>query len=70
MSTTMTTSTAAPLNVATVTQYLTSQTSLAASLTGSGKRRVVLLRSAPEWDGPAEPVWGRHDRDRQLGAWG
>ncbi|WP_055487733.1 BREX-2 system phosphatase PglZ [Streptomyces sp. WMMB 322] len=54
----MTTSVAAPVNAATVTQYLTSQTSLAASLTGSDKRRVVLLRSAPEWDGPAEPVWG------------
>ncbi|MFI6929313.1 BREX-2 system phosphatase PglZ [Streptomyces sp. NPDC050287] len=48
------------LNTATVTQYLSSQSSLAASLTGdgAGRRRVVLLRSAPQWDGPAEPAWG------------
>ncbi|MFI1952983.1 BREX-2 system phosphatase PglZ [Streptomyces xinghaiensis] len=48
------------LNTATVTQYLSSQTSLAASLTGGGggRRRAVLLRSAPRWDGPAEPAWG------------
>ncbi|MFF0299820.1 BREX-2 system phosphatase PglZ [Streptomyces sp. NPDC004562] len=48
------------LNTATVTQYLSSQSSLAASLTGDGegRRRVALLRSAPQWDGPAEPVWG------------
>ncbi|MER6411969.1 BREX-2 system phosphatase PglZ [Streptomyces humidus] len=48
------------LNTATVTQYLSSQSSLAASLAGDGggRRRVVLLRSAPQWDGPAEPVWG------------
>ncbi|MEU2447310.1 BREX-2 system phosphatase PglZ [Streptomyces althioticus] len=49
------------LNTATVTQYLSSQSSLAASLMGEGeggRRRVVLLRSAPQWDGPAEPVWG------------
>ncbi|GAB2930075.1 BREX-2 system phosphatase PglZ [Streptomyces heilongjiangensis] len=47
------------LNTATVTQYLSSQSSLAASLTreGGGRRRVVLLRSAPQWDGPAEPAW-------------
>lgn len=48
------------LNTATITQYLSSQSSLAASLTGDGggRRRVVLLRSAPQWDGPAEPAWG------------
>ncbi|MFF4399078.1 BREX-2 system phosphatase PglZ [Streptomyces sp. NPDC001480] len=48
------------LNTATVTQYLSSQSSLAASLAGEGggRRRVVLLRSAPQWDGPAEPAWG------------
>ncbi|MFF1302883.1 BREX-2 system phosphatase PglZ [Streptomyces sp. NPDC058307] len=48
------------LNTATVTQYLSSQSSLAASLTadGGGRRRVVLLRSVPRWDGPAEPAWG------------
>jgi hypothetical protein len=58
------TATAAPgavrLNTATVAQYLSSQSSLAACLMrdGEGRRRVVLLRSAPQWDGPAEPVWG------------
>ncbi|MFC8066120.1 BREX-2 system phosphatase PglZ [Streptomyces sp. NPDC057293] len=48
------------LNTATVTQYLSSQSSLAASLTGDdeGRRRVALLRSAPHWEGPAEPLWG------------
>ncbi|MBQ0985603.1 BREX-2 system phosphatase PglZ [Streptomyces sp. F63] len=46
------------LNPATVTQYLSSQTSLAAALRGGDRRRVVLLRSEPVWDGPAEPVWG------------
>ncbi|QIJ65200.1 BREX-2 system phosphatase PglZ [Streptomyces sp. JB150] len=48
------------LNTATVTQYLSSQTSLEDSLTRAdgGRRRVVLLRSTPQWDGPAEPVWG------------
>ncbi|MFJ9746178.1 BREX-2 system phosphatase PglZ [Streptomyces chartreusis] len=60
----MTDTVAAPgavrLNTATVTQYLSSQSSLAAALTGEGggRRRVVLLRSAPQWDGPAEPAWG------------
>ncbi|MFE2164534.1 BREX-2 system phosphatase PglZ [Streptomyces sp. NPDC059447] len=46
------------LNLATVTQYLSSQSSLAASLGGEGRRRAVLLRSAPQWEGPAEPSWG------------
>ncbi|MGW2641546.1 BREX-2 system phosphatase PglZ [Streptomyces sp. NPDC001348] len=48
------------LNTATVTQYLSSQSSLADSLAGDGggRRRVVLLRSAPRWDGPAAPAWG------------
>ncbi|MFE0728937.1 BREX-2 system phosphatase PglZ [Streptomyces antibioticus] len=48
------------LNTATVTQYLSSQSSLADSLTGDGggRRRVVLLRSVPQWDGPSEPAWG------------
>ncbi len=35
------------LNLATVTQYLSSQKSLAASLTGDGRRQAVLLRSRP-----------------------
>ncbi|WP_328772071.1 BREX-2 system phosphatase PglZ [Streptomyces sp. NBC_00286] len=47
------------LNTATITQYLSSQSHLAASLTGEdGRRRIILLRSAPQWDGPAEPAWG------------
>ncbi|MGW1705034.1 BREX-2 system phosphatase PglZ [Streptomyces sp. NPDC002206] len=47
------------LNTATVTQYLSSQPQLAASLRPGGeeRRRVVLLRSAPQWDGSAEPAW-------------
>ncbi|UOB08699.1 BREX-2 system phosphatase PglZ [Streptomyces sp. HP-A2021] len=47
------------LNTATVTQYLSSQPQLAASLRPGreDRRRVVLLRSAPQWDGPAEPAW-------------
>ncbi|MHC6625783.1 BREX-2 system phosphatase PglZ [Streptomyces globosus] len=57
MSSTSTT-VAVRLNLATVTQYLSSQSSLTASLAGSGRRRAVLLRSAPQWDGPAEPSWG------------
>ncbi|MFE5076058.1 BREX-2 system phosphatase PglZ [Streptomyces halstedii] len=54
------------LNTATVTQYLSSQSSLADSLTGEGgaRRRVVLLRSTPQWDGPAEPAW---DEDKAAG---
>ncbi|MCX5184247.1 BREX-2 system phosphatase PglZ [Streptomyces sp. NBC_00268] len=47
------------LNTATITQYLNSQPK--ASLTPE-KRRVVLLRAAPVWDGPAQLPWseGRH----------
>ncbi|MGP3922437.1 hypothetical protein [Streptomyces sp. 8N616] len=57
MSTTTGTS-AVRLNTATVTQYLASQSGLA-----SGKRKAVLLRAAPVWDGPPELVWGeRHAR--------
>ncbi len=52
------TAVATRLNVATVTQYLSAQTSLADALTGRGKRHVVLLRSVPEWDGPEQPAWG------------
>ncbi|MEU0274895.1 BREX-2 system phosphatase PglZ [Streptomyces sp. NPDC006307] len=61
-------SVAVRLNLATITQYLTSQTSLAASLVGSDRRRVVLLRSAPQWDGPAEPVWGNGQTARITAA--
>ncbi|MEV0591188.1 BREX-2 system phosphatase PglZ [Nonomuraea cavernae] len=44
------------LNAVTVAQYLSSQS----SLTGSPgeRRRVVLLRSAPQWDGPGELEFG------------
>ncbi|MCK8676027.1 BREX-2 system phosphatase PglZ [Streptomyces lichenis] len=49
---------AVTLTPATLTQYLSTQSSLAESLAGRGRRRVVLLRSSPVWDGPAEPVWG------------
>ncbi|MFR9799456.1 BREX-2 system phosphatase PglZ [Streptomyces sp. MS06] len=47
------------LNTATITQYLTAQPQLAASLRpgSEDRRRVVLLRSTPHWDGPAEPTW-------------
>ncbi|WP_336050189.1 BREX-2 system phosphatase PglZ [Streptomyces sp. CA2R101] len=41
------------LNSATITQYLVSQRGLP-----PGKRRAVLLRAAPSWDGPAELPWG------------
>ncbi|MCQ4207770.1 BREX-2 system phosphatase PglZ [Streptomyces longispororuber] len=57
-------STAAPsrvavrLNLATIAQYLTTQSSLADTLAGLDQRRAVLLRSAPQWEGPAEHVWG------------
>ncbi|ROR38156.1 BREX-2 system phosphatase PglZ [Kitasatospora cineracea] len=52
MSTPVVTS-AVRLNTATVTQYLASQSGLAA-----GRRKAVLLRATPEWDGPAELGWG------------
>lgn len=47
------------LNTATITQYLSSRTSLADSLAGVDgvERQVVLIRSTPEWDGPAQPCW-------------
>ncbi|MFI6692087.1 BREX-2 system phosphatase PglZ [Streptomyces sp. NPDC050433] len=62
------TSVVAPLNLATVTQYLSGQTSLAASLTGTDKRRAVLLRSTPHWDEAAEPVWGEGRTARIVAA--
>ena len=47
------------LNTATVTQYLSSQSPRRLpSPARRGRRRVVLLRSAPQWDGPAEAAWG------------
>ncbi|MCF6522716.1 BREX-2 system phosphatase PglZ [Streptomyces sp. JJ36] len=57
MSTVTSNSVAVRLNLATLTQYLSGQSSLADSLVGRGRRRAVLLRSAPQWDGPDEPFW-------------
>ncbi|KAA6219675.1 BREX-2 system phosphatase PglZ [Streptomyces filamentosus] len=48
---------------ATVTQYLASTSSLK-----PGRRRVVLLRGAPQWDGPAELTWGETRRARVVAA--
>ncbi|MFE3115729.1 BREX-2 system phosphatase PglZ [Streptomyces niveus] len=62
------TSMVAPLNLATVTQYLSGQTSLTASLTGADKRRAVLLRSTPHWAEAAEPVWGEGRTARIVAA--
>ncbi|MBW5480341.1 BREX-2 system phosphatase PglZ [Streptomyces bambusae] len=56
------------LNLATITQYLSSHSSLADSLKGGSRRRAVLLRSAPQWDGPAEPVWGEGQTARIVAA--
>ncbi|MER7685220.1 BREX-2 system phosphatase PglZ [Streptomyces sp. NPDC097610] len=53
----VTTTSAVRLNAATITQYLASQPGL-----GPGKRRVVLLRAAPSWDGPDELPWGEQRR--------
>ncbi|MGV9374243.1 BREX-2 system phosphatase PglZ [Nonomuraea sp. NPDC003707] len=50
------------LSASTVTQYLTSQTSLPAALERG--RRVVVLRSDPQWDGPAEVTWASGQRAR------
>ncbi|MEU8403836.1 BREX-2 system phosphatase PglZ [Nonomuraea sp. NPDC048892] len=52
------------LTSATVAQFLSAQSSLTDSLTGGERRRVVLLRSAPEWDGPEELAWGEERRAR------
>ncbi|MET9863974.1 BREX-2 system phosphatase PglZ [Streptomyces smyrnaeus] len=49
------TTSAVRLNAATIAQYLASQPGLS-----PGKRRAVLLRAAPRWDGPAELAWGEH----------
>lgn len=56
------------LTTATVTQFLSSQSALAEALMGSGRRRVVLLRSAPQWDGPEELAWGEGRRARVAAA--
>ncbi|MFC3574833.1 BREX-2 system phosphatase PglZ [Streptomyces yaanensis] len=54
----MTSTVAVRLNLATITQYLSAQSSLADALAGRDQRRAVLLRSAPQWDGPTEHAWG------------
>ncbi|MET8330034.1 BREX-2 system phosphatase PglZ [Streptomyces sp. NPDC005181] len=51
------------LNTATVTQYLASQSGLTAD-----KRRAVLLRAAPVWDGPTEVTWGEQRQAIVRGA--
>ncbi|MFC8671176.1 BREX-2 system phosphatase PglZ [Streptomyces griseorubiginosus] len=53
----VTTTSAVRLNAATITQYLASQPGLKPD-----KRRVVLLRAAPSWDGPDELPWGEQRR--------
>lgn len=58
MSTATTSTVAVRLNLATITQYLSTQSSLADALAGRDQRRAVLLRSSPQWDGPAEHAWG------------
>lgn len=58
MSSATTSAVAVRLNLATITQYLSAQGSLADALEGRGRRRAVLVRSAPQWDGPAEHAWG------------
>ncbi|GAA1546503.1 BREX-2 system phosphatase PglZ [Actinomadura kijaniata] len=53
------------LTAATVAQYLTTRSK---HLTEPPKRRVVLLRSVPDWDGPAELPWGSGQRARVVAA--
>jgi hypothetical protein len=68
MSTTTTSTVAVRLNLATITQYLSAQSSLADTLAGLDRRRAVLLRSTPQWDGPAEHVWGEGQSARIAAA--
>ncbi|WP_371593447.1 BREX-2 system phosphatase PglZ [Streptomyces virginiae] len=58
------TTSAVRLNAATITQYLAAQPRLRTST----KRRAVLLRAAPQWDGPSEVVWGENRRARVAAA--
>ncbi|MET7320701.1 BREX-2 system phosphatase PglZ [Streptomyces sp. NPDC005549] len=57
------TTSAVRLNAATITQYLGSESGLKPD-----KRRVVLLRAAPLWDGPDELPWGERRRARVTAA--
>ncbi|WP_279329417.1 BREX-2 system phosphatase PglZ [Streptomyces sp. OS603R] len=59
----MTTTSAVRLNAATITQYLASESGLKPD-----RRRVVLLRAAPSWDGPDELSWGERRRARVAAA--
>ncbi|XIE80593.1 BREX-2 system phosphatase PglZ [Streptomyces sp. SBR177] len=68
MSTVATGTVAVRLNLATITQYLSAQSSLSDSLAGRDRRRAVLLRSTPQWEGPAEPVWGEGQSARVVAA--
>lgn len=52
------------LTTAALTQYLASQSSLREALAGNGRRRVVLLRSVPEWSGSPELTWNGGQRAR------
>ena len=52
------------LTTAALTQHLSSQDALKGSLAGTDRRRVVLLRSAPQWTGSIEPMWGSGLRAR------
>ncbi|MEV5570212.1 BREX-2 system phosphatase PglZ [Spirillospora sp. NPDC052269] len=52
------------LTVATVTQYLASSK----SLNDRPKRRVVLLRAVPEWDGPGGLTWGSEQQAQVVPA--
>ncbi|MFI9466645.1 BREX-2 system phosphatase PglZ [Streptomyces sp. NPDC052492] len=59
----VTTTSAVRLNAATITQYLASESGLKPD-----KRRVVLLRAAPAWDGPDELSWSEQRRARVAAA--
>ncbi|MFF3927732.1 BREX-2 system phosphatase PglZ [Streptomyces hirsutus] len=59
----VTTTSAVRLNAATITQYLVSESGLKPD-----RRRVVLLRAAPSWDGPDELPWGERRRARVAAA--
>ncbi|MFH9958397.1 BREX-2 system phosphatase PglZ [Streptomyces roseolus] len=68
MSTAVTGTVAVRLTLATITQYLSAQSSLAEALAGRGRRRAVLLRSTPQWEGPGELAWGDGQSTRVVAA--